>query len=203
MDAENGTPLTGVVLAGGLSTRMGRHKPGIRLHGEDGPDLLARNVALLRTLLPRVLVSCRAGGELPQYDCVTDLMPGLGPIAGVQAALAAANGPVLALSCDMPFMDAPTLCRLIRAWGERPPQALMATFRQAETGYIEALAAIYSPSCLPLINEAVSRGTYRLGLVVSRNQRVDVVYTRKESLPFFNINYPADLETARKMLREL
>ena len=43
----------------------------------------------------------------------------------------------------------------MKARDARPADALMTTYQQAETGYIEALTAIYEPGCLPFF-EAVS-----------------------------------------------
>ena len=54
----NKGPVAGVVLAGGLSTRLGQDKAALRLTPQ-APDLLARTHALLCTLLPCCWVSCR------------------------------------------------------------------------------------------------------------------------------------------------
>ncbi len=97
--------ITGVVLAGGLSTRLGHDKAVIRLHGEQGPDLLVRTAALLEPLVDEVWISCRPGRCVTgPYLRIYDEVQGLGPFGGVMTALRAAQGPVLVLSCDLPFM---------------------------------------------------------------------------------------------------
>ena len=96
-------------------------------------------------------------------------------------------------------MDVPTLRRLIDARGARPPEALMTTFQQAETGFIEALVSIYEPTCLPFFEEARARNLRQLNLVIPEKLHSRVVYTRAEALPFFNINFPGELEQARRM----
>ena len=93
----------------------------------------------------------------------------------------------------------PTLRRLIDARGARPPEALMTTFQQAETGFIEALVSIYEPACLPFFEEARARNLRQLNLVIPEKLQSRVVYTRAEALPFFNINFPGELEQARRM----
>ena len=93
----------------------------------------------------------------------------------------------------------PTLRRLIDARGARPPEALMTTFQQAETGFIEALVSIYEPACLPFFEEARARNLRQLNLVIPEKLHSRVVYTRAEALPFFNINFPGELEQARRM----
>ena len=186
--------MIGVVLAGGRSTRLGQDKVRLRLPG-DGRDMLARTADLL--------AACRAPDAdeetlaLPGIRSIPDAKPGLGPLGGVWSALRELRQPILVLSCDLPFMDVPTLRRLIDARGARPPEALMTTFQQAETGFIEALVSIYEPACLPFFEEARARNLRQLNLVIPEKLHSRVVYTRAEALPFFNINFPG--EQARRM----
>jgi molybdopterin-guanine dinucleotide biosynthesis protein A len=194
--------LVGIVLAGGLSSRLGKHKPALRLC-KDAPDLLSRTIALLRACTAEVWVSCRKGQTVPNCHCIHDLEDGLGPIGGIVSALAAlAQSPrqaALVLSCDLPFMNAGVLARLITARRGAKPGALMTTFLQVETGYIEALTAIYEKDALPFFTQGLASGLRQINLVLRPDQRTDVPYTRREALPFFNVNYPADLETARQL----
>jgi len=195
--------LAGVVLAGGLSSRMGQHKPALRLC-EGMPDLLSRTMDLLRSCTAEVWVSCRPGQTVPNCRCIHDVEEGLGPIGGIVSTLTAlAQSPrraVLVLSCDLPFMTADTLARLTLARRGAQSGALMTTFRQAETGYIEALTAIYEQEALPFFEQALAARLRQINLVLRPEQRTDVLYTRREALPFFNINYPADLEMARQLI---
>lgn len=181
--------MIGVVLAGGRSTRLGQDKVRLRLPG-DGRDMLARTADLLAACTDGVVISCRApdAGEetlaLPGIRSIPDAEPGLGPLGGVWSALRELRQPILVLSCDLPFMDMPTLRRLIDARGARPP---------------EALVSIYEPACLPFFEEARARNLRQLNLVIPEKLQSRVVYTRAEALPFFNINFPGELEQARRM----
>jgi len=199
--------LVGVVLAGGRSSRMGKDKPALRLYGEGRPDLLSRTMALLRDCTAEVWVSCRREQTMPGCRCIHDLEEDLGPIGGIVSTLTElARSPrraALVLSCDLPFMNGSLLSRLINARRSAKPGALMTTFRQAETGYIEALVAIYEQEALPFFEQALAVQLRQLNLVLRPNQRTEVSYTRREALPFFNINYPADLETARQLIAAL
>ena len=196
--------MIGVVLAGGRSTRLGQDKVRLRLPG-DGRDMLALTADLLAACTDGVVISCRApdAGEeplaLPGIRSIPDAEPGLGPLGGVWSALRKLRQPILVLSCDLPFMDMPTLRRLIDARGARPPEALMTTFQQAETGFIEALVAVYEPACLPWFDAAWEQGIRKFSVVIPEELRTHVPYSRSEALPFFNINYPADFEIARRL----
>ena len=195
--------MIGVVLAGGRSTRLGQDKVRLRLPG-DGRDMLARTADLLAACTDGVVISCpapAAGGEtlaLPGIRSIPDAKPGLGPLGGVWSALRELRQPILVLSCDLPFMDVPTLRRLIDARGARPPEALMTTFQQAETGFIEARVSVYDPACLPLFEEARARSLRQLNLVIPEKLQSRVVYTRAEALPVFNSIFPGELGQARR-----
>jgi len=205
--SRNTLDLVGVVLAGGRSSRMGEDKPSLRLYGEGSPDLLSRTIALLRTCTPEVWVSCRRGQSLPDCHCIPDVEEGLGPIGGIASSLAelvrSPRRAALVLSCDLPFMNASLLARLIAARRDAKPGTLMTTFRQTETGYIEALVAIYEQEALPFFERALAARLRQLNLVLRPDQRADILYTRREALPFFNVNYPADLEMARQLIAAL
>jgi molybdopterin-guanine dinucleotide biosynthesis protein A len=79
----------------------------------------------------------------------------------------------------------------------------MTTFVQQETGYIEALVAVYEFGALEWFRRAAERGVYKVSRVVPQELQHRVAYSREESLPFFNVNYPADLEMARRVIRAL
>mgnify|MGYP003624867332 CR=1 FL=1 len=71
--------IAGIVLAGGLSSRMGQDKAKLVLADQ---TLLARNVSLLSSLnLADVFVS----GDYDGFECITDINPLLGPIGGLHA----------------------------------------------------------------------------------------------------------------------
>lgn len=190
------THIAGVVLAGGHSTRMGTEKAHIRAYGASKPDMLERTCAVLGELLRVVWISCRADNIKSGFDCVVDVQPGLGPLGGVYTTLLRARDAgmraVLPLSCDLPFMNAHTLRRLLHARAAAP-HSLMTTFRQAQTGYIEALTAIYEVAALPFFEVALRKNMRKLNSIIPVHARTDIVYDSDEALPFFNANYPDDL----------
>lgn len=189
------TGVTGIVLAGGLSSRLGHDKTQLRLGG-GGIELLAQSVALLRGVCGRALV---VGRQHPEYECVADAFPRQGPVGGIATALMAATMPCLVLSCDLPFMNGDVLRKLVAAHAARPPGVLCTSYMQAETGHKEALVAIYEPECLPYFCACLAKGHLKVSRVVPEELQHFLVYHAHESLPFFNINYPADLEVALRI----
>lgn len=190
--------LTGVVLAGGLSSRLGYDKAKIRLvHGEE-PDLLARAVAVLATCCERVII---VGRTHPDYESYPDAVPGCGPVGGVATALEISASACLVLSCDLPFMRQNVLERLIACRAGRPGDALATSYRQKDTGYVQALVAIYEKGALPFFQARIAECRLKIRRTIPWPRQHFLEYAADESLPFFNINYPADLHAARKIMR--
>lgn len=197
MNWLSGRQLVGVVLAGGKSSRLGRDKARILFEGQ---DLLSRTAGLLRSVTPEVWVMGRDpadhGLHLPWR---LDDIPGKGPVGGIITALRVLDRPCLVLSCDLPFIERADLERLLQARAACAQAVLMTTYGQIETEYIESLVAIYEPEVLPVLEDAVARGEHKLSRIVPRERRCHVPYSQEQALPFFNINYPADLALMRKL----
>lgn len=109
-------PLTGLVLAGGASRRMGRDKARLVVEGE---LLAVRVVRRLRAGCDRVLIASGDGDRLPGIadGQVADAVPDAGPLAGILAGLEAARTPLVAVvAVDMPFADVAVLEVLASHW---------------------------------------------------------------------------------------
>jgi molybdopterin-guanine dinucleotide biosynthesis protein A len=139
------SPLFGLVLAGGRSTRMQADKAalayGNRPQLAEAYDLVARHVS-------QAFVSVRAdqAGEplRAAYPQVVDGPTGRGPIAGIIAAQASRpDAAWLVIACDLPQLDEATLDELI---GRREPRRLATAFASSHDGLPEPLCAIYEPA---------------------------------------------------------
>lgn len=99
-----GGMILGVVLAGGLSSRFGSDKA---LAEWDGGNLLTRAVDQLRGWCDHVVIAGRQAGPAP---CLPDWpRPGMGPLAGIAAALHFAQDETYAavLSCGVDSLGLP------------------------------------------------------------------------------------------------
>ena len=131
--------LSGLILAGGRSSRMGRDKGGLVL--PDGRTLLRRQTDILRAAGATTLfasVKRGTGVDLPGVTLVHDRVAEAGPIAGIAAGLRAAPaGLVIVVAVDMPHLGEEHLRKLVSlatdACGVVPVQ----------DGQMEPLAAVY------------------------------------------------------------
>ena len=158
MAAPAEAPLSGVVLAGGLSTRFGSDKAAAEIAGV---SLLERAVGLLESVLDDVWVSVRpeqAGDALrSRFRCLADRYPGQGPASGLEAAHAAAPGRAwLALACDQPSLSGADLERLV---AERDPEAAATACCDPASGVLQPLCAIYEPATLAGLAKETALGT--------------------------------------------
>lgn len=138
-------PLFGLVLAGGASTRMQRDKAAIEYHGQ---SQLHWTFRLLSHVCAATFVSVRPDQReeptragLPQ---IVDRLPGMGPIAGISAALQAhPKAAWLVVACDLPFLNEQTLRHLV---DHRDPHKLATAYRSSHDGLPEPLCAIWEPA---------------------------------------------------------
>jgi len=189
----NPLPVTGVVLAGGQSRRIGQDKALLELGGR---TLIAIVAGRLASVCQEVLI---ASGSTVRYadlgfPVVTDRFPGVGVLGGLHAGLAAASHDlILAVGCDMPFLD-PRLLRVFVAWAEGFDVAVL---RRGEQ--VEPLHGAYRRTCLPAIEAAIRAGKRR---VISFFPQVRVRYIAPEKAAsvdpdlrsFWNVNTLRDWE---------
>jgi molybdopterin-guanine dinucleotide biosynthesis protein A len=110
---------TAAILAGGQARRLGgRDKSALRV-GAD--SILDRQIAVLRTLTPHILIIgsafAKASADKARTDVqiVEDRIAGAGALGGLYTALVEApTEQVLVIACDMPFISAPFLTELAR-----------------------------------------------------------------------------------------
>lgn len=195
---------TGVVLAGGRSTRMGEDKAALEIGGE---SLLRRVVRRLQVALPEVLV---VGPEhlaalVPDVRVAPDRAAHLGPLGGLATALAVAETPrVFLVACDMPFVEPELVRAMARLAAEPPP--VDALLLRSPAG-LEYLHAVYAASCLLRI-ETVLAGTDRslrrlVSLLTVREMpREQVARYDPQGLSAFNANTPSEWDRALAIARD-
>lgn len=185
--------LLGVVLAGGLSRRMGRDKAMLRAFGQSGPTMLERAMRVVGGLCDQCVVSTTR--PYPPYHCIYDQMTGHGPIDGVISSLeyarANAFSHALILACDLPLLRADLLARLVRSIGDK---SLGSFFVNARTGIVEMLAGIYATRALPVLRASVKNEIYGLYSAISPNFMDLVPFEEDEAAAFVNCNNAQDLE---------
>jgi molybdopterin-guanine dinucleotide biosynthesis protein A len=150
------TSVTGYVLAGGESRRMGCDKA--LLPWGDG-TLLGHAIARLRRVCADVAVAC---GPTPRYEdtgarVITDVIADAGPLAGLVSVLAQTPTPLaLVLAVDLPFAT-PELLRFLVESAGADDAVVPVTDRGPHP-----LCAVYRTTCLSPARRRLDAGEYKM-----------------------------------------
>lgn len=180
-------PITGIILAGGKSSRMGRDK-GTALLQE--VPMVEHVMRALREVTDSIMIigpkHIYEFSGVPVYE---DIYPDKGPLGGIFTALThSATERNLILSCDIPFVDVKTL-QLLRDYNSDysivVPEYL---------GQLEPLCAVYNKSLLPAVENALKNDELGMRRFISCMPHETIAFDRTESNPFRNINTAEELK---------
>lgn len=181
------TEITGVVLAGGESSRMGEDK-SLMLVNEQ--KLIEFSINALKPFCTEVLISSSKNTH-QSFSCrkISDQFQKIGPIAGIQSALVNSNTEyVIILPCDSPMVK-PEFVQYLISEIDNNTNVIVPRYGL----YLEPLFAIYHKKILPIVEDQIKKGKYRLTdlLELCQTKIVDV----KDRTCFVNINTPEDFNS--------
>lgn len=186
---------TAIILAGGKSLRFGRDKAFISFEGR---SLIEHILLQLRQDFDELII---VANEIDKFSSlgvpvVLDFFKGAGPLAGIQAGLAASSSPyVFVMACDMPFVSPPLIKHMENGLYETHSEAAVLSRK----GFIEPFHAFYSTKLEIRMREALAIG--KRG-VHSFLRGVDYLNIENEIIRdlcpderiFININCQSDLD---------
>jgi molybdopterin-guanine dinucleotide biosynthesis protein A/molybdopterin converting factor small subunit len=186
---------TGIVLAGGKSSRMGAPKALLRF---DGQPLIVHIVSAMQRLFDEIIVVAAPGQDLPAMPVtlVRDEVAHQGPVGGICYGLAAMRGEVaFVTSCDSAFLNTDLIAYQIEQVSDHD---VVVPHWQ---GRLQPLHAVYRQSVLPLLQGQLERRELRPVILFDRvrTRRIEEDEIRRfdpEGLSFFNMNTPEDYAEA-------
>ena len=183
-DLLSSTEVTGVVLAGGLSSRFGSDKA---LHCIEGESFLVRSVHLLQSLCKEVVVSGNRQEyeELTKVQVLKDIYEGCGPLGGIYTALQTIRTPyALFLTCDMPLMQAEPLAKMF----ETASGVEVVGWRNS------LFPLLVSTTLTQEVERALKEGNYRIKRTLCGREKARMLEIPEGWVPLFvNINRREDL----------
>ncbi|MFC2249749.1 molybdenum cofactor guanylyltransferase MobA [Labrys portucalensis] len=200
-EQKTGSAIMGVILAGGLSRRMGGGDKGLSLLG--GRTILERIAARLRPQVRALFLN--ANGDAARFETLSlpilpDGVPDFpGPLAGVLAGLdhAAQAGfnEVAVVPCDAPFLPADLVARL-RA-GTQAGRGAVAV----SAGRRHPTAALWPVHLRSALRKAlVEEDQRRLEAILRRHDFAEVTWPAEPFDPFANVNDSAGMAEAEALL---
>jgi molybdopterin-guanine dinucleotide biosynthesis protein A len=192
--------VTGIILAGGKSSRMGTDKGLQELCGR---PLISYTIQVLSGLCDTIIISSSSDAYKSfGYDVVADEFPGIGPMGGIYSALNQSKTEKnLILSCDLPFASHELLSYILK----NSEGYQVAVPWQGEQHY-EPLCGFYNLTVLHPMKAFIQKGNYKLpdlfeAIKINRlviNNESDFYH---ENL-FFNVNSKHDLAQAENLMRK-
>lgn len=194
--------VTGVMLAGGKSRRMGADKAYLEV---DGVPLLERAAQVFRRVFSSNMIVANDPSlyrEL-EFPVHTDVYPNRGSLVGIYTGLMKAETPyIFCASCDMPFLNEGLIRYLVEL---REGFDLVLPF--SDHGR-EPLHAVYGKPCLGPMEKLIAEDRMAIMGIFSevRTRRVnpeEVAKLDPQYLSFMNCNTPEDLEAATTLAKQM
>jgi molybdopterin-guanine dinucleotide biosynthesis protein A len=192
--------ITGIILAGGRSSRMGKDKG---LCDFKGKALVAYAMDILQPLCGEIMISANHFPEKYDafgYPVIADEVKDIGPMGGIYSCLKKSKTQHnLILSCDTPFVS-PAVFRLLLHKREN----FQVVCPAHETFLLEPLSAYYNTNILGELEDAIRHEEYKM---MRFFKRIRFKSVNIDTMPFFNdglflnINSPEDLRKAEELKR--
>ncbi|MGV7118491.1 molybdenum cofactor guanylyltransferase [Paenibacillus kyungheensis] len=203
---------TGIILAGGQSSRMGQNKALLTI----ADHTIIERVA--KALQPVVSSLWIVGNHTADYSflnirSVPDLFPGQGPLAGLHAALSQIRSEWYVVSaCDLPFASTVLMQQLIEHTDIKGIQAII----PMQAGRIHPLYAVYHHSVLPSLQLALQHNQLRVRDWLDQQQvhyvEIESLYQTQSKLQssfqsiseysLYNMNDPQSYEQVLRILKQ-
>jgi molybdopterin-guanine dinucleotide biosynthesis protein A len=192
---------SGVILAGGLSTRYGGENKALLRVG--GIRIMDRLFAIYKELFDQIIIVTNNPLEFLEWDAliVTDLFPVRSSLTGVHAGLFYASHPFAFFSaCDTPFLKKEVVETVL----EHIDPADDFVIPKTSEGF-EPLCAAYSRRCLKPAEDHLRSNKFKIQLAL-KNCHIKMVPEERlrardpDLVSFFNVNTPEDLARAEQML---
>ncbi len=182
--------VTGIILAGGKSSRFGSNKA---LFEYQGKKLVEYSIATLQPICGQILLSTN---EPEKYaftglPTVPDLFPGCGPVAGIHAGLEQSKSEHhLVIGCDLPWLDTRLFDFIL---GCSPGYQVVMPMHK---GFKETMASYYHKSCVETLERALQGKQYKIFDAIAPLKtfypEIDKQDFYSEKL-FANVNYREDI----------
>ncbi len=185
--------ITGVILAGGNSSRMGTDKGILDLNGK---KIVQYVIESLKPLVDDIIIianneNYNAFG-FPVYK---DEIKDCGPLGGIYTSLLKISNPkAIILSCDIPFVSSAFLSEVI-AQSEGYDVAV-----PVHGGKFEPLCSVYSKNCIDAFKTALDKKIFKLTDAIALVNAKQIILPSNNEIEnnFINLNTRQDLNKFEK-----
>ena len=189
--------ITGIVLAGGRSRRMGADKSLMMLNGK---AMIEYSIDALKPLCHKVVISSNNFiYDFTGCEVWPDELPDQAPIVGIYSCLKRSKTNInIILSCDMPLMSTSFLEYLLTDSADYD-----VTVPVHGESFIEPLCGIYNQSSVEMLGKFIGQGNFRLNECIRATSHRLVTVGSPDSVfspnLFLNINTPDDFKILQSL----
>lgn len=180
--------ITGIILAGGKSSRMGTDKGFLLL--KDKP-FVQYSIETLKPLVTEIIiVSDNSEYDVFNLKRVNDITKNAGPVAGICSGLEASSTDYnLILSCDIPLVSSEILQKLIKSIDETSE-----IIQIESNGKSMPLIAIYRKQIIPKFKALLHEDERRLRVAIRSCNSKNIVLEKEYEFSTMNVNTQNDLK---------
>ena len=195
--------VTGVILAGGKSRRMGQNKAFLRLEND---TLIGHVIKGIEPITDELLLITNNLDEYTHLDIEiqNDIIQNAGTLGGIHSGLThASHDTVICVGCDNPFLKPNLLNYLVSVLATYDAAMPLDTHDRLQT-----LCAVYSKRCIPIIEGMLKQSELRVHAlqehanVLRINPEIWKLYD-PDGKSFFNVNSPEDYQEAQSIYENL
>jgi len=183
--------ISGIILAGGKSSRMGSDKGFLTLNGT---TFISHIIETIKPLVNEIIiVSNNPDYDVFGYTRVKDLIDDAGPLAGVYSGLYhSKNENNLILSCDVPMINNTILSKLIDSIEKQIDIVQLQSHNKTMP-----LIAMYKRQCMGPFFKLLQNGERRLRIAVAQQKTKTILLDSDNEKHTININTISQLKTLR------
>jgi len=180
--------ITGIILSGGKSRRMGTDKGFLSFNGK---LFMQASIDALKPIVSEIIiVSNNADYDVFGLKRIEDIMENAGPLAGIYSGLNHSKTEyIMALSCDIPLITSGILERLIEGTDD-----VSEVIQIESNGKSMPLIALYKKSCKDDFYKLLQKGERRLQFAVNQCQVKNITLDSESAILTMNINTPEELK---------
>jgi molybdopterin-guanine dinucleotide biosynthesis protein A len=191
--------MTGIILSGGQSLRMGENKAFIEI---DGIPIINRIHSVFKKLFQEVIIVTNQKELFSNFDAkiYVDIIPDRGALVGLYTGLFFSSFPYsFCVACDMPYLKESVIEFFIDKLDDNDFDGIV----PKTTDGLQPLHAVYSKKCLPAIKKTIEDGRSKIidfysmvKIKLIEEQEFHFLDPGMES--FINVNTPEQLRLVKQ-----
>ncbi|MEN8120726.1 MAG: molybdenum cofactor guanylyltransferase [Bacteroidota bacterium] len=192
--------ITGIILCGGKSSRMGQNKALLEINGK---YIISYAIEMLQPFCDEIIISTNTKElDFLGHKTVKDIYDNIGPISGIfSALLKSKNNKNVILSCDTPFINSLLITEMFSYLHDH--DIVIPEFK----GYLQPMTGVFKKDALPVISHEIQNGNYIPPRIFEKCNlkkfRIDERSMFYHEHLFFNVNSPEDYSKAQEIMKNI